>query len=127
MVGPIADSCFANLWMDPIAKPVFGYLQNEVGAGTFKPSSFDHLKPVPKRLRTLLIAKPTLATCRDFCLPGVILNDLVRLRAAIIASNIHGAIEEFRYRPPGLTFVVHRCGSSAYAKPLHSRFHAFGR
>ena len=30
-VGPIADSCFANLGWVPIAKPVFGYLQNGLG------------------------------------------------------------------------------------------------
>jgi len=42
------------IWLDPIAKPVFGYLHHEVGAGTFKPSSPIHLKPAPKRLRTFL-------------------------------------------------------------------------
>lgn len=40
-------------------------LQNGAGAGTFKPLS-PIMKPVPKRLRTLLIPKPICAICRDF-------------------------------------------------------------
>jgi hypothetical protein len=69
--GPIADSCFANLGWVPIAKPVFGYLHHEVGAGTFKPSSPIHFEASAKASAHFLIAKPILATCRDFCLPGV--------------------------------------------------------
>jgi hypothetical protein len=111
-VGPIADSCFANFWLEPIAKPIFGYPQNEVEAGTFKPSSPIH-EASAKASAHFLIAKPILATCRDFCLPGVILNDLVRLRAAIIASCICGATKELRQSPLRLTFLVRLPGLEA--------------
>jgi hypothetical protein len=73
--------CEALLWI---------IFQNWAGAGTFKPSS-PIMKPVPKRLRTLLIAKPILAILQGLLPAWSELNDLVRLRAAIITSCISGA------------------------------------
>jgi hypothetical protein len=69
-------------------------LQNWAGAGTFKPSS-PIMKPVPKRLRTLLCCEPTLPSAGT--LPArSLLNDLVRLRGAIITSCICGATKELQ-------------------------------
>jgi hypothetical protein len=65
-------------------------LQNGAGAGTFKPLS-PIMKPAPKRLRTLLITKPVLAILQGLLPARSNLNDLVRLRAAIITSCISGA------------------------------------
>jgi len=73
--------CEALLWVN---------LQNWAGAGTFKPLS-PIMKPAPKRLRTLLIAKPVLAILQGLLPARSNLNDLVRLRAAIITSCISGA------------------------------------
>ena len=79
-------------------------LQNWAGAGTFKPSS-PIMKPVPKRLRTLLCCEPTLPSAGT--LPArSLLNDLVRLRGAIITSCICGATKELKESPAGLTFLV---------------------
>src|SRR5579864_2924162 len=93
VVGPILTLTFQKTCEDPVAKPIFGYLQNEVGAGTFKPSSPIILKPAPKRLRTFLSRNQPLPSAGT--LPAWSkLNDLVRLRAAIIASCIFGARKE---------------------------------
>jgi len=64
-VGPIADFLFANFGWIPLRSSSLDDLQNWAGAGTFKPST-PIMKPAPKRLRTLLIAKPTLPPTGTF-------------------------------------------------------------
>ena len=65
------------------------------------------MKSAPKRLRNLLkpLNRP-LPICRDFYLPGVHLNDMAGLRAAIIASCTIRATQELRQGPLTLTFLV---------------------
>jgi hypothetical protein len=82
-------------------------LQDWARAGTFRAVKSDHLKSAPKRLRNLLDPRNRpLPICRDFYLPGVHLNDLAWLRAAIIASCIIRATQELRQSPIPLTFLV---------------------
>jgi hypothetical protein len=91
----------------PFASPSLDIFKNWTRAGTIEPSSPIILKSAPKRLRNLLdpLNRP-LPICRDFYLPGVHLNDLAGLRAAIIASCTIRATQELRYRPDPLTFLV---------------------
>ena len=100
---------FANLNRGPIAKYFFGYPQDWAGAGTFEPSS-PIMKPAPKRLRTLLSLRNQPLSPAGTWPARSKLNDLVRLRAAIITSCIYGATKESRESPVPLTFLVRRLG-----------------
>jgi hypothetical protein len=67
------ENFFAYCWFVagiPLRSTSLDNLQNRAGAGTFKPSSPDR-EASAKVSAHLAFAKPTLAICRDFCLPGV--------------------------------------------------------
>jgi hypothetical protein len=57
---------------EPLRSTSLDNLQIWAGAGTFKPSSPIHEASAKASAHLALIAKPTLAVCRDSCLPGVI-------------------------------------------------------
>jgi hypothetical protein len=102
----------ANTNIGPACESFFGY-SSRLGQGrNNRAIKSDHLKSAPKRLRNLLepLNRP-LPICRDFYLPGVRLNDLAGLRAAIIASCTIRATQELWQSPDPLTFWVRGPGA----------------
>jgi hypothetical protein len=64
------------------------------------------MKPVPKRLRTYFDCETNPRHLQGLLPARSSLNDLVRLRGAIIASCICGATKELCQSPATLTFLV---------------------
>src|SRR3954467_9970526 len=91
---PVADcvwpKCGFLTWLDPMRSSSLGE-SSKLGRGrNIRAIKSDH-EAAPKRLRTLLIAKPILAILQGLLPAWSESNDLVRLRAVIITSCISGA------------------------------------
>lgn len=69
----------------------------------------DHEASAKASAHLAVIAKPTRVTCRDLPARSK-LNDLVRLRAAIITSRIYGARTESFTKPSRVNFFGSRAG-----------------
>jgi hypothetical protein len=90
------DSCLYELGNGVPLRSTFFGLSSRMGWGRNIRAVKPIMKPVPKRLRTLLLLRNQPLSPAGTSPARSKLNDLVRLRAAIITSCIFGATKESR-------------------------------